>query len=132
MSCSYVREYVKAWCSQVGRAEMCRFYDTINQDQKPRDDVFFSIEFEAYDIEGTFCQDDYMEVGAVAVIVFARPGLGDDEAVKALERVVVALLNKTDDRLVFEGHSPINEDSGGSADRNYRVVSLLDYRHSSK
>lgn len=131
MSALHVRNMVRQWCEQIGNAEGIPFYDTINRSHRPNDNVWFTVEFFATEVEGMFCKDNYMEVGSVTLVVIARPGIGDVEAVSAMEAILPALYAMTDVRFAWESWEPVFEDTAGSADRDYRIGAILNYRHSS-
>ena len=102
MSAKYVREKVRLWCESVHAYTGVPFYDTINRQVNPSEAVWWTVAFFSDAIEGVFCRQKFMEVGAVTVIVNARPGIGDDEAIEAIEKIIPALWNKTDPRLDFD------------------------------
>ena len=131
MSASYVRDKTRTWCNEVSTATTVPFYDSINVEINPTDDVWFSVAFGADYNEGTFCDRGFMELGFVRVVVVAAPGTGDVEAISAMERIIPGLLGKVDPsgRLTYEGYEPLNEASGGSADADYRVEVVLNCRH---
>ena len=132
MSASYVRAKVRTWCNEVATSEGVPFHDTINLSPAITDNVWFTVEFVSEYHEGTFCQPDYIESGFIAVIVVARAGRGDMEAVTAMEAIIPALDAKIDptQRLVLKNFEPIDEESGGTADSSYRLRCVFNYAHS--
>ena len=89
-----------ASCFASGAAEVAAFegipfYDTINREQNPSDPVWWSCLFIALENENTYCDDEYREVGQIVLIVSAQPGIGDADAVQAIEIIIPALLGKT-------------------------------------
>ena len=131
MSASYVRNLVRTWCGQTAAAVSVPFFDTVNQEQKPTDDRWFSVRFGADYHEGNFCEAAFLENGFIEVMVFARAGTGDIQAVVALEAIVPDLMSKVDpsNRLKLESYEPIREASDGSAESHYRVSSAINYLH---
>lgn len=132
MSTKYVRTLFRQWCNEVAVSESIPFYDTINIEQDPDEDVWFTVEFFAEDREGMYCDKAYQEYGSITVVVIAQPGTGDDGAITALEAIVPALWVKKDPNNMFwlEKWLPSFEDSAGSADREYRIGAIFQYRHS--
>jgi hypothetical protein len=132
VSASYIRAKFRTWATEVAAATGLPFYDTINRQQNPADAVWWTCGFTSEFHEGTFCDRGYIETGFVTVIVVAEPGLGDLPAVQAMEQIVPALDAKIDptQRLVLESYEPIDEQTAGSADQNYRVRCNINYRHS--
>ena len=132
MSASYVRTTMRKWCDEVATALSIPFYDTVNLEQMPSDNVWFTVSFVSEYHEGTFCNKEYLENGFITVTAVARPGRGDLEAIQALEQVVPALDAKIDPtgRLVLDSYEPIDEASNGSADKDYRVRVIMNYTHS--
>lgn len=131
MSASHVRQTTETFAQAVAAREGVAFYATINREVRPADALWWTVEYEAEWLEGeTFCGPGYHETGRVYAIVLAQPGLGDLDAVDALERIVRGMLQETDpaDRLVWQGLEPVFEASGGTADRTYRVSAPIKYR----
>lgn len=108
-----------------------QFYDTINLEQNPSDTTWWTIEFiaEAY-IGETYCAPGFIEMGAFRVIVMSKPGVGDEDAIYALENIVREFYNMEDptQRLALATFEPAAEASGGSADKFYRVSAFINYR----
>ena len=132
MSSSYVRETFRTWAQETSALVGVQFYDTINVEQSPQDLTWWTAEFIAEFMDGTFCRPDYRETGFIRVIVNAQPGTGDLAAVQAMEGVVPLLMQKIDNtqRLVLERYEPIQEAFAGNADATYRVTVAIDYSHS--
>lgn len=132
MSASYVREKVREWCESASSAEMIPFYYTINTRQDPSDIIWFTVQFNAIDHEGTFCQPGYVELGFFDLIFLAQPGNGDLPAVYAVEKIIPVMLNYIDPKkhLTVESFEPIQEYSRGDADSTYRVGVQMNYRYS--
>jgi hypothetical protein len=123
---------MRQWCNEVAASESVPFHDTINLSPAITDNVWFTVEFASEFHEGTFCKPGYIENGFIAVIVAARPGRGDMEAVTAIEKIIPALDAKVDptQRLVLKNFEPIDEESAGTADRTYRLRCVFNYAHS--
>lgn len=130
MSTWFVRNSVRVWCNEVAAEVSVPFYDTINQEQNPSDAVWWTIDFLGLEREGTYCADVFQESGYVTVIVIARPGIGDQAAVQAIEQIIDALSVKKNDQLTLNFVEPFFEDTFGSADQSYRVGALLPYTYS--
>lgn len=132
MSAFYVRQLFRQWCGEVAAFEGIPFYDTINREQNPSDPVWWSCLFIALENENTYCDDEYREVGQIVLIVSAQPGIGDADAVQAIEIIIPALLGKDDpaNRLVLDSWEPPFEDTTGSADREYRIGVVVNYSYS--
>ncbi len=132
MSSSYVRTQFRAFAQITSAATTFQFYDMINVNVDPRDDVWWTAEYISESHEGTFCDRGYIERGFIRLVVFANAGLGDLPAIHALELIVPSMLAHIDPtrRLVLEKASPIQEDSGGSARKQYAVSVNIDYSHS--
>lgn len=131
MSALYVRNTVRAWAQMMSGPLGVQFYDTVNRDQNPADVTWWTVQFfaEAYDGE-TFCGPGFIESGSFQVVVLSKPGVGDEDAVDALERIVREYFNQIDStqRLALTTFEPAAEESAGSADRNYRVSAFINYR----
>ena len=132
MSASYVRTTMRTWCNEVATAVSVPFYDTVNLAPVTPDNVWWTVEFVSEYHEGTFCNPGYVENGFISVFVIARPGRGDAEAIAAIEAIIPALDAKIDptQRFVLKNYEPIDEDSAGSADSNYRLRVVFNYAHS--
>lgn len=130
MSASYVRQTFRTWAQNISAPVGVQYYDTVNTEQDPQDDTWWSSAFYAESMSGeTFCGPGYMEAGVIEVIVFARPGIGDIQAVTDLEAIVREIYNQVDptQRLVLGQFDPVVEDSGGGADARYRVAAYIAY-----
>lgn len=128
MSHSYARAKLRTWAGQVATATGVPFYDTVNVAVNPADAVWFTMSFTAEMYEGTFLKRDFVEMGFVSVVFIARPGIGDTAAIAAVEAVIPALMEKTDTKLALMAPEPLDEDSFGSADKDYRVSVAINYR----
>lgn len=128
MSSSYVRSKVRQWCAEIAVATGIPFHDTVNVSVNPSDDVWFTVSFVSEMLQGTFCRPDFIEMGFVSVVFVARPGIGDTAAVAAVEAVIPALMAKTDAKLSLSNFEPVDEDSFGSADKDYRMSVAVNYR----
>ena len=133
MSASYVRKTARQWANEVSALFVqYPYYDTINLEQDPPEDIWWSLEFISDFMEGTFCRPGYIERGIIVVTVMAAPGTGDADAITAMEDIVPQMMAKIDptQRLVIERYEPLEEASGGSAGKHYRVSVALEYQHS--
>ena len=123
---------MKTWCNEVATSSGVTFYDTINNHVTPADTVWFTVSFTSEFHEGTFCNRGYIESGFITITVAADPGRGDIPAVQAMEKIIPALDAKLDNtqRLVLTSYEPIDEASAGSADKDYRIRVIMNYRYS--
>lgn len=128
MSSSYVRSKVRQWCGEIATATSVPFYDTVNVSVNPAHPVWFTAVFVADMHEGTFCRTDFIEMGSVTLVVIARPGIGDTAAIAAVEVIVPAIMAKTDSKLSLINFEPLDEETFGSADKDYRVSVAVNYR----
>ena len=131
MSASYVRSKTRQWAGEVSAASTVPFYETINTAISPTENVWFTVSFTSEFNEGTFCDRGFIEQGFITITVAAAPGTGDSAAVTAMEQIVPALMAKVDasGRLAYESYEPLQENTQGSADRDYRMTVIINYRH---
>ena len=130
MSAKYIREKVRQWCNAAAGATGVPFYDTINQNTNPQDDVWFSVQFLAQFHEGNFCDREYMERGLIILIVVAQPGLGDIPCLDAIEAIIPDMMGRQDAKLSLQSYEPIQEETEGSADNRYRLSVDITYVYS--
>jgi len=130
MSALYVRNTFRTWIAEVSVDTGLAQYDTINLEQTPTEDVYLTYSFASEFHEGTFCEPGYIENGFIYLYAVAAPGTGDEEAVLALETAVPALFAKTDANLALTTYDPIEEESAGSADKDYRLMVTFSYKYS--
>lgn len=132
MSASAVRTQIRTWAAEIATSEAVPYYDTVNIMESPTEAVWWTIEFRTDFMEGTFCKAGYIEEGYIRIDVVAAPGTGDAAAIAAMEKIVPAFDAKLDptQRVVLTTYEPIQENSGGSADKSYRVSVVFNYRHS--
>lgn len=128
MSSSYVRSTMRTWCNQVATLTSVPFYDTVNVNVTPADPVWFTVSFVAEMHEGTYGKPEYVEMGFISVVFVARPGIGDAACLAALEAVIPALMAKEDANLTLTNYEPLDEDSLGTADKDYRMSVSVNYR----
>lgn len=128
MSASYVRNKVRQWCGEVAVATGIPFYDTVNVAVNPADPVWFTAAFVSEMHEGTFCRPNFVEMGFVSLVFVARPGTGDVACITAVEAVIPAIMLKEDTKLSLINFEPVDEDSLGSADKDYRMSVAVNYR----
>lgn len=108
------------------------YYPTINQNQDPRDDIWFTAEFGAsYRETLTFCQGETMEDGEIQIIFFGLPGIGYDAVLTAMETDLAVLMTQLDPsgKLVLTGRSAPFEYSGGSAEKEYAASVFIEYQY---
>jgi hypothetical protein len=129
MSALGVRKLSRAWARQVSPVD-APFYDTVNTETNPTDDVWWTIEFFTSTHNGeTFCRGGYIEGGQLDLVFCGRAGIGDEALLTAAEAVVAAFTQKIDPdaRLVLENYEPIAEVLGGDADLWYRIACTVNY-----
>lgn len=131
MTASYARAKARQWAEEISGVLDIPFHDTINKSVKESADVWFTLQFAAEFIDGTFCKKGYLEQGLVDVVIIAKAGIGDEEAVRAVELIVPMMMDKVDptQRFTFQSYEPILEGTGGSADASYRVSVAIAYTH---
>ena len=128
MSALYVRDTFRKWLNDP--AHVVAFYDTVNLDQNPADDVWCTASFDAFARESlTFCPGADREEGEIEVVYFGRPGIGDAELLQAVEAHVGIMEGFTDSTGTFEisSISAPEEFSNGDADREYAVSVIFEY-----
>lgn len=132
MSASGVRSQTRTWCREVAVTTGFPFIDTVNEQNRPKDEIWWSVEFEAINSEGTFCDTGYIENGFIRFVVFGLPGVGDLQAIQALEAIIIEVMKKKDatNKLSLTAYSPVNDYSAGSADNFYQVECSIDYAFS--
>jgi hypothetical protein len=104
MSSLYVRKLVKSWLT-LGPVP---FYDTVNTEQKPSDQIWKTVDwgFPARDRE-TYC-GQYTENGTIAIAYFGQPGTGDEAILLQAEADIADLMQRADPTkaLVLENDAP--------------------------
>ena len=128
MSSSYVRETVRAWMSDSSMS--VPFYNTVNTDQNPSDEMWATAEFDSLFRErSTFCAGSWVEEGDVTLVYTGLPGIGDGPLLAAAEADIKMLMSMRDpnDQLLLTKVSAANEYSGGSANQGYQVEFTVDY-----
>jgi hypothetical protein len=130
MSALYVRQTVREW---LGKAEIdVPFYDTINRDQTPTDDIWATASFDATFRERlTFCNSSWQEEGDVNVVYTGLPGIGDAVVLAAAEKDMQTLMSIRDpnDKLRLTAVDPPREASAGSTNQGYQVSYLVEYEY---
>ena len=129
MSSLYVRQKVREWAElpSVG----IPYYDTINVEENPSDDVWFTAEFEPeYTEKQNFC-GGLSEEGLINFVFETNAGIGDEALITAAESAVATILEQNDPSqdLVLEMAYAPDEYTGGTADTGYRVSISVEYYH---
>ena len=62
------------------------------------------------------------------MVFFALPGTGDTACITAVEAVIPVLFANLDLKLALINYDPVDEDSLGSADKDYRMSVSMNYR----
>ena len=105
------------------------FYETINTDQSPTDDLWCTVEFAVFDIEHR-CYSGTLRIerGAATITIFGKPGVGDSAVVAAadaLQNYFDGLINDGD--VVIANVLPATEATAGDATNFYGVEIELEY-----
>jgi hypothetical protein len=104
MSSLYVRDTVRAWLA----AGAVPFYDTVNQEQQPRDALWKTVDWGFPSRErDTYCGQQ-LENGTIAIAYFGQPGTGDTDVLAQAEQDIAALMAQVDptNALVLEKNDP--------------------------
>jgi len=129
MSSLYVREKVREW-AQLPSITV-PYYDTINVEEQPTDDVWFTAEFETeYSEKITFCGQT-AEEGLINFVFESSAGTGDEALITVAQDTVSTILEQNDpsSELSLEMAYAPEEYTGGSADSGYRVLISVEYYH---
>ena len=138
MSSSYVRKKIKTWIDELAYQPLnlpnaARFsmpyYDTVNRAVTPRDDKWFTIEYEI-DTSGIASYDrKHGETGRIGLIFNIKPGDGSD-VLDQCEADALLLFRKTDNTgaLSFiDINSP--EQYNQNSTRYFQVIIDLEYQY---
>jgi len=129
MSSLYVRQKVREWAelSTVG----VPYYDTINVEENPTDNIWFTAEFEPeYTEKQTFC-GELSEEGLINFVFESAAGVGDETLLAAAQSAVKKILEQNDpsqDLVLVMDYAP-DEYTGGTADTGYRISISVEYYH---
>lgn len=127
-----MRTTIRTWAAAAEAATGLPFYETVNTEQDPADDIWWTLEFFAeYSEKLSFC-DVWKEEGLCDLIVSGRPGIGDVAVIDAAEKIRDAILGNTDPtrKIYLVGPNPPSEFSGGSAQaRWYQASVAIEYRY---
>ena len=129
MSSLYVRQKVREWAelSAVGLP----YYDTINVEENPTDNIWFTAEFEPeYTEKQTFC-GELAEEGLINFVFESAAGVGDETLLAAAQSAVKKILEQNDpsqDLVLVMDYAP-DEYTGGTADTGYRISISVEYYH---
>lgn len=129
MSSSYVRTLVRDWLQDGSM--VTPYYDTVNTDQNPLDDIWVTADFDSLFRErSTFCAGSWVEEGDITLVYTGLPGVGDGPILAAAEADVVLLMAMRDpnERLFLTNVSAANEYSGGSVNQGYQIEFAVDYK----
>ncbi len=128
MSSKYVRDTVEAWLKDA--AIQTPYYPTVNLEQNPQDDIWFSAEYSPMSRQSMdFCGNKTIENGEIELIWFGLPGIGYDLLIAAMEHDIKLLMSKRDpdQKLVLMEASAPFEATGGSAEMSYEVSTYIEY-----
>lgn len=130
MSALYVRNLVRTWAGSINPP---RFYDTINLEQNPKEDIWWTVRFFAQAHENkAYCRPEgYTERGEFDLIFCARPGIGDNPLLFVMEPALADFFEKVDANgfMVLETWTPVGEYSVGDADPWYRLGVGVSYTY---
>ena len=130
MSALYVRQTVREW---LARPEFTvPFYDTVNKEQNPSDEVWATASFDASFRERlTFCENSWIEEGDINVVYTGLPGVGDAVVLAAAEADMVTLMSIRDpnDKVRLTAVDPPREASAGSVNQGYQISYLVEYEY---
>ncbi len=131
MSKKYVRDTVRSWLPASGSGSPIPFYETVNVDQDPTDNSWYTIEFnpEVSD-EITFCRAK-SETGVIDFVFNILPGQGDSQLLGDAQTIVDAfMLNKDPTyKLTLTNQQAPEEFSGGSANKYYQIIIGVEYSY---
>lgn len=130
MSALYVRQTVREWLSRPDFD--VPFYDTVNTEQNPSDDVWCTATFDANFRERlTFCENSWVEEGDINVVYTGLPGVGDSVVLAAAEADMLTLMSIRDpnDKLRLTAVDPPREASAGSVNQGYQISYLVEYEY---
>ena len=128
MASRYVRQQVKTWLADSSMT--VPFYDTINLEQNPSDDIWCTVEFGFASRERmTYCEGLIEEDGDFEVIYFGRAGVGDDDILRAAETDINTFMSFRDSsgKLLITNRSSADEFTNGDVDREYGISFSVDY-----
>ena len=131
MSSTYVRTLVRDWLQDGSM--VTPYYDTVNADQNPLDDIWVTADFDSlYRERLTFCEASWQEEGDITLVYTGQPGIGDGPLISQAETDVKSLLSFRDplDKLTLKNISGPNEFSGGSTNQGYQIEFVVDYTYS--
>ena len=130
MSALYVRQTVREW---LARPEInVPFYDTVNLDQNPSEEIWATATFDASFRERlTFCEDSWIEEGDINVVYTGLPGVGDAVVLAAAQVDMLTLMSIRDpnNKIRLTAVDPPREASAGSVNQGYQVSYLIEYEY---
>lgn len=123
MSGQYCRDMFRTWLNALP----VPYYDTINLEQSPTDDIWTTAIFLPFSVETLDYCEGREETGEVQVIWLGKPGIGDAALLAAVELHVIQLMSQEDPtgKLVIAGRTAISEYSGPDAPHYEMAVSIL-------
>ena len=127
MSSNYVRQMLEQWAKDP--AVVSPFYNTVNEQQNPNVDIWFTAMYEAETRDKlTFCQA-HEERGLIELIFSGRAGRGYTALLAQAEAdaATIAALTDATGQFVIRNTLPPDEFSGGSAGKWYSVTIPLEY-----
>jgi hypothetical protein len=125
MSSKYIRDFARGLTPRLTTP----YYDTINSDVSPTEDLWFTLTFDAYSKQvDTYCRST-VEYGVINLIFFGNPGIGDGVILTAAEADATIFYNQSDTsgRLVFINRSPPEELISNDGSPDYVVSVSIEY-----
>jgi hypothetical protein len=128
MSNLYVRDKVRGW---VNTFSTIPFYDTINFEHTPNDDLWVTVQFGFANSERvTYCKDRIIG-GTFNLLVYGSPGKGDRAVISTIETLSEYLFQQTDTggKLILQDYEPPMDFTQGDGVNWYgaEVVFSYDY-----
>jgi hypothetical protein len=122
MSSRYVRNLTEQWAAAPALG--VPFYPTVNMEQNPSDQIWFTLEWDAFGAtKDTFCET-FTEDGEVRMVFFGPAGAGYDALLAAAETAARLFYGNIDPagRLVLSSLGA--PDEFGGQDQSYFVVEI--------
>lgn len=126
MSAYYVRQMAETWAATCTSP----YYSTMNMEQDPSDEIWFTLEFDTYGYQKeSFC-DNWVETGSITLVFFGVAGVGWETLVQRAEQdTAIFRANKDASmKLVITGMDSPDEISAGDVPF-YALSVTLDYEY---
>lgn len=130
MSSAAVRSVIRTELQNylAGLIPPIAFYETINEQATPMQDIWVTVDFQALSTEHR-CYEGVkrIEQGNAVVSIFVKPGTGDNDAVLAAEAMQMFFDGFESNGVVIVSVLPPNETTGGTAQNYYGVEIIFEY-----